>query len=148
MFPATFICTLKLQQHNICLIVPKTTSLQSHNWTITMPLCQLKVMLHDLMWIMSSDSTPVPAGQWTLGNVIFRQLLYNSNTQLAVCGDINIKHIVEWKTNLMTLVILFHLLCAQHVSDINISVLQASACNTGTTQKQPLQISNAQRTEN
>ena len=79
--------------------------------------------------------------------------------------------------------ILFHFLCAQHVSDINISivrslrlccwittsvvlfsvrcvleiwcgsflvvfVLQAEACNTGTTQNQPHQISNTQRTEN
>ena len=88
----------------------------------------------------------------------------------------------------MSLAILFHLLCAQHVSDINISifsslrlcwwittsvvlfsvscvweiwcgwvwvvvVLQAeaqliSACNTSTTQNQPHQISNTQRTEN
>ena len=62
----------------------------------------------------------------------------------------------ERKTSLMTLAILFHLLCAQHVSDINISifrsllvfVLKASACNTNTTQHQPHQISNTQRTEN
>ena len=75
----------------------------------------------------------------------------------------------EWKTNLMTLAILFHLLCAQHVSDINISIfrslrlcwwittsvvlfsvrcvleilVQASACKTNTTKG-----SNTQRTEN
>jgi len=83
----------------------------------------------------------------------------------------------------MSLVILFHFLCNQHVSDINVSiirsvrlccwittsvvlfsvrcvmeilccwvwvvsVLQASACNTDTTQTQPHQISNTQRTEN
>ena len=88
----------------------------------------------------------------------------------------------------MSLAILFHFLCAQHVSDINIPnirnlrlccwittsvvlfsvrcvlefwcgliwvvpVLQpeagcASACNKGTTQTQPHQISNTQRTEN
>ena len=29
----------------------------------------------------------------------------------------------EWKTNLMSLAILFHFLCAQHVSDINISII-------------------------
>jgi len=29
----------------------------------------------------------------------------------------------EWKTNLMTLAILFHFLCAQHVSDINIPII-------------------------
>ena len=31
----------------------------------------------------------------------------------------------EWKTNLMSLTILFHLLCAQHVSDINISIFRS-----------------------
>jgi hypothetical protein len=30
----------------------------------------------------------------------------------------------EWKTNLMSLAILFHFLCAQHVSDINISIIR------------------------
>ena len=72
----------------------------------------------------------------------------------------------EWKTNLMPPAILFHFLCAQHVSDINISiirslrlcwwittsvvlfVLQAEDCKTNTTQNQPHQISNTQRTEN
>ena len=93
----------------------------------------------------------------------------------------------EWNTNLMSLAILFHLLCAQHVSDINMSIFRslrlcwwittsvvlfsvrcvlelllrlvfcgvrfagwscASACKTNTTQNQPHQISNTQRTEN
>ena len=31
----------------------------------------------------------------------------------------------EWKTNLMSLVILFRLLCAQHVSDINMSIFRS-----------------------
>jgi len=74
----------------------------------------------------------------------------------------------------MSLAILFHFLCTQNVSDINISIirslrlccwittsvvlfsvrcvleiwLQASACNTDTTQNQRHQISNTQRTEN
>ena len=55
----------------------------------------------------------------------------------------------------MSIAILFHFLCAQHVSDINISiirslvsVLQASACNTDTTPTQPHRISNAHRTKN
>ena len=33
------------------------------------------------------------------------------------------KTVEEWKTNLMSLAILFLFLCAQHVSDINISIL-------------------------
>ena len=32
----------------------------------------------------------------------------------------------EWKTNLMSLAVLFHFLCAQHVSDINISIIRSS----------------------
>ena len=31
----------------------------------------------------------------------------------------------EWKTNLMSLAILFQLLCTQHVSDINISIFRS-----------------------
>jgi len=67
----------------------------------------------------------------------------------------------------MPLGILFHFLCAQHVSDINklatillnyhtgrcgwvgvVSVLQAEACNTDTTPTQPHQNSNTHRTKN
>ena len=67
----------------------------------------------------------------------------------------------------MSHAILFHFLCTQHVSDINISIikefetvllnyhisrfvlgLQAEVCNTDTTQTQPHQLSNTQRTEN
>ena len=69
----------------------------------------------------------------------------------------------EWKTNLMSLAILFHFLCAQHVSDINISIIRSlrlccwittSVVSVWvvpvlrTTQTQPHQISNTQRTEN
>ena len=35
------------------------------------------------------------------------------------------KVVDEWKTNMMSLAILFHLLCAQHVSDINISIFRS-----------------------
>jgi len=31
----------------------------------------------------------------------------------------------EWETNLMSLAILFHFLCAQHVSDINTSIIRS-----------------------
>ena len=31
----------------------------------------------------------------------------------------------EWKTNLMSLAILFHFLCAQHVSEINIPIIRS-----------------------
>ena len=43
----------------------------------------------------------------------------------------------------MSLAILFHFLCAQ-----NVSVLQASTCNTDTTPTQPLRNSNTNRTKN
>jgi len=60
----------------------------------------------------------------------------------------------EWKTNLMSLAILFHFLCAQHVSDINISIIRslrlfcASACNTDPTPTKPHRNSNTHRTKN
>ena len=74
-------------------------------------------------------------------------------------GPCIIAIVEEWKTNLMSLLILFHLLCAQHVSDINISIFRslrlcwwmmssASTCKTNTTKYQPQQNSNTQRTEN
>jgi len=31
----------------------------------------------------------------------------------------------EWKTNLMSLAVLFHFLCTQHVSDINMSIIRS-----------------------
>ena len=40
-------------------------------------------------------------------------------------GPCIIAIVEEWKTNLMSLAILFHLLCAQHVSDINISIFRS-----------------------
>ena len=40
-------------------------------------------------------------------------------------GPCIIAIVEEWKTNLMSLVILFQLLCAQHVSDINISIFRS-----------------------
>ena len=40
-------------------------------------------------------------------------------------GPCNIVIVEEWKTNLMLLAILFHFLCDQHVSDINISIIRS-----------------------
>jgi len=51
----------------------------------------------------------------------------------------------------MSLAILFHFLCVQHVSDINICgirVAGCSACYTDTTPTQPHRISNTHRTKN
>ena len=50
----------------------------------------------------------------------------------------------------MSLAILFHFLCAHHVSDINISIINscASACNTNTTSTQPHRNSNTHQTKN
>ena len=44
---------------------------------------------------------------------------------LMFIGPCIIAIVDEWKTNLMSLAILFHLLCAQHVSDINISIFRS-----------------------
>jgi len=52
----------------------------------------------------------------------------------------------EWKTNLMSLAILFHLLCAQHVPDINISIFRSLRLCWWITSHN--KSSNTQRTEN
>ena len=40
-------------------------------------------------------------------------------------GPCTIVIVEEWKTNLMSLAILFHFFCAQHVLDINISIIRS-----------------------
>ena len=55
--------------------------------------------------------------QWT-------QTVCLKNTLLVFKWTRNVL-VEEWKTNLMSLVILFHLLSAQHVSDINISIIRS-----------------------
>ena len=44
---------------------------------------------------------------------------------LMYMGPCIIVIVEEQKTNLMSLAILFHFLCAQHVSDINISIIRS-----------------------
>ena len=50
---------------------------------------------------------------------------HKRDVKLMFIGPCIIAIVDEWKTNLMTLAILFHLLCAQHVSDINISIFRS-----------------------
>ena len=59
----------------------------------------------------------------------------NTQGNLMFIGPCIIAIVEERKTNLMSLAILFHLLCAQHISGI----LQAEACKTNTTKYQPQQ---------
>ena len=47
------------------------------------------------------------------------------NEIVTFIGPCIIAIIDEWNTNLMSLAILFHLLCAQHVSDINMSIFRS-----------------------
>ena len=49
----------------------------------------------------------------------------NLQGNLMFIGPCIIVIVEEWKTNLMSLAILFHFLCAQHVSDINISIIRS-----------------------
>ena len=44
---------------------------------------------------------------------------------LMFIGPCIIAIVDEWKTNLMSLAILLHLLCAQNISDINISIFRS-----------------------
>ena len=44
---------------------------------------------------------------------------------LVFIGPVVIVIVEEWRTNLMSLAILFHFLCTQHVSDINIPIIRS-----------------------
>ena len=50
---------------------------------------------------------------------------YQKELNLMFIGPCIIVIVEEWKTDLMSLAILFHFLCAQHVSDINISIIRS-----------------------
>ena len=54
-----------------------------------------------------------------------RKLLERRKNNLTFIGPFIIAIVDEWKTNVMSLAILFHLLCAQHVSDINIPIFRS-----------------------
>jgi len=73
---------------------------------------------------------------------------FPSSLNLMFIGPYITVTVEELKTNLMSLVILFHFLCNQHVSDINTSIILAAACNTDTTPNQPHRNSNTHRTKN
>ena len=50
---------------------------------------------------------------------------HNFQVNLMFIGPCIIVIVEKWKTNLMSLAILFHFLRAQHVSDINISIIRS-----------------------
>ena len=67
--------------------------------------------------------------------LVAEQFLFHADTKLRdgqtdinmlmFIGPCIIAIVEEWKTNLMSLAILFHLFSAQHVSDINISIISS-----------------------
>ena len=60
-------------------------------------------------------------------NSLIFTITNNVSTEIVITfiGPCIIVIAEEWKTNLMSLAILFHFLCAQHVSDINISIIRS-----------------------
>ena len=73
----------------------------------------------------------LPTGLFHFCQTILAPLLYlawhshSSSLSQHANHQITVQIADEWKTNLMSLAILFHLLCAQHVSDINISIFRS-----------------------
>ena len=105
-------------------------------------VCLLSNFIHLFIFLFCSFSHPVYVchcwfGNWPLGcwvsmliriEFIFDIVsIFTCNWQLGlwVSTQINKNLVDEWKTNLMSLAILFHLLCAQHVSDINVSIFKS-----------------------
>ena len=79
--------------------------------------------------ICTPTNTPVCPGSFLHKNKYYQWLLSGTTTvmfcNLMFIGPCIIVIVEEWKTNLMSLAILFHFLCAQHVSDINISIIRS-----------------------
>ena len=69
-----------------------------------------------------SSLTAVPKSR---GSECVFWLVHYFQLNLMFIGPCNIVIVEEWKTSLMSLAISFHFLCAQHVSDINISILRS-----------------------
>ena len=88
------------------------------------PLCRLYYHMHILyLWliflcpsVMFWTATFLNLGQRSSADSI------SASSQFCL---LNSQIVEEWKTNLMSLAVLFHLLCAQHVSDINISIFRS-----------------------
>ena len=79
---------------------------------------------------------PKPTQWYFYGNPSYRIRIFATSWQIIsetfnflnlplVLKKVPEPTVEEWKTNLMSLVILFHFLCAQHVSDINISIIRS-----------------------
>jgi len=60
-----------------------------------------------------------------MGGLYYIRLKNKIGMNLMFIGPCIIVIVAEWKTNLMPLAILFHFLCAQHVSDINMSIIRS-----------------------
>ena len=64
-----------------------------------------------------------------VSSILYSTATYHHQTATSVnlmfIGPCIIVIVEEWKTNLMSLAILFHSLCAQHVSNINISIIRS-----------------------
>ena len=77
-------------------------------------------------WVLFTTTRP----KWVvckISRILANNFLPRCNyTQfLMLIGPCIIVIVEEWKTNLISLAILFHFLCAQHVSDINISIIRS-----------------------
>ena len=55
----------------------------------------------------------------------FKAFTCTCRTWVGPFSEVNKISFEEWKTNLMSLAILFHFLCAQHVSDIKIPIIRS-----------------------
>ena len=80
------------------------------NWIESRDACQPdKILFNFVAWNLEDTCSEL---------FISSYFVLHSLETLSVIVD-------EWKTNLMSLAILFHSLCAQHVSDINISIFRS-----------------------
>ena len=99
--------------------------------------CLLKVVVLAGLGMPKFHYTQTPGQEFCvydlpLQHVLLSDWLFNvkrfwsDQWQMWLCVCVTTTPTVdEWKNNLMSLAILFHLLCTQHVSDINISIFRS-----------------------
>ena len=99
-------------------------------WTQCKPLNCLNFPHYHMRWSAHTTLYVTVLNITVYCNIINnKHLNYISSSKsffdLMFIGPCIIVIVEEWKTNLMALAILFHFLCAQHVSDINISIIRS-----------------------
>ena len=106
-----------------CINDARSHKYQMNNnvFALTKLRCFVFIYLYFLFIILNRRSSVIYWLGYGLG-LLKKRRWVSSGSKLALRTT---RWVEEWKTNLMSLAVLFQFLCAQHVSDINISIFRS-----------------------